>query len=251
MVDMVKICIDPGHGGAEPGATYNGHIEKVLNLVYANKIYNILKSYNCNVFITRLDDNTVSVGKRSEWIKEFGPDVCISCHFNAGGGAGTEAILSVNAPDYITTLATMIVKDITNTFGLKSRGTYTREASHSKKNKKIDYYGLHRLGSPNVIIVEPLFLDNKGDIELLKSAAFMDKLAMCIAATIISALKLVKKAGKPIPPPPPIVIGRKEKQFIQERCNFSQPEDVWACIDNHHKYPEVVWKKIAAAMGYK
>jgi hypothetical protein len=120
---MVKICIDAGHGGSDSGASYNGHLEKVLNLMYAKKIHDILKPYNCNLLLTRQDDSTISIEKRGEWMKEFDPELCVSCHFNAGGGAGTEGIISVNAPAYITTLATMcIASTIINQFKLEKKG---------------------------------------------------------------------------------------------------------------------------------
>jgi N-acetylmuramoyl-L-alanine amidase len=197
----MRICIDVGHGGTDSGAAYNGYLEKNLNLAYAKAIYTILTEYNCDVFLTRKDDMFIELNQRAKWIYDYNPDVCISCHMNAGGGSGTEAILSLHAPDYVKALATMITKNISKTFGLKNRGTYSRESSKSTKNNILDYYAVHRKGSPNVIILEPLFLDSNNDIKLVKNDKFIDNLAFTVANTIITALKLtVKKSGdKPVP----------------------------------------------------
>lgn len=42
---MVKIFIDPGHGGNDPGAVANGLKEKDLTLKIAKKIQSLLSEY--------------------------------------------------------------------------------------------------------------------------------------------------------------------------------------------------------------
>ncbi len=42
--ENVVVCIDPGHGGSNEGAKYNGLIEKNLPLLFATAMYQDLSS---------------------------------------------------------------------------------------------------------------------------------------------------------------------------------------------------------------
>lgn len=48
----VKICLDPGHGGKDPGAVGNGFKEKDFTLAIAKKVGNILTSGNTKVDVS-------------------------------------------------------------------------------------------------------------------------------------------------------------------------------------------------------
>ena len=80
----------PRHGGDDPGAVGNGIIEKDLVLDISKEMYNIFKSLGVPVYITRLDDTTLSPSDRTKLIlNAFGNDpnvIVISNHINAGGG---------------------------------------------------------------------------------------------------------------------------------------------------------------------
>lgn len=54
---MVKICLDPGHGGTDPGALLGKRYEKddVLRLALAVKP--LLEAQGLGVVMTRTDDN--------------------------------------------------------------------------------------------------------------------------------------------------------------------------------------------------
>ncbi|MBA4538815.1 N-acetylmuramoyl-L-alanine amidase, partial [Bacillus aquiflavi] len=57
---MVKIFIDPGHGGTDPGAVGNGLQEKNLTLQISTKIRDILVNEYNNVYVnmSRTGDQT-------------------------------------------------------------------------------------------------------------------------------------------------------------------------------------------------
>ena len=52
----MKICIDPGHGGKDPGAVSNGIKEKDIALNIAMFLSEKLKYMGIDVFFTRCDD---------------------------------------------------------------------------------------------------------------------------------------------------------------------------------------------------
>jgi N-acetylmuramoyl-L-alanine amidase len=81
----LKILIDPGHGGKDPGATRKGSArEKELNLKVAKQVYDILsKEKNVEVKMTRSDDTFISLGERARLSGKYASDIFVSIHTNA------------------------------------------------------------------------------------------------------------------------------------------------------------------------
>src|SRR5690625_7631647 len=87
---MVKIYIDPGHGGADSGATGHGLQEKKLTLQIAQKAREELSNYNnVTVKMSRTNDKTVSLQQRTNeanaWNAEIGRASCRERGKNAMG----------------------------------------------------------------------------------------------------------------------------------------------------------------------
>ena len=85
---MVKIFIDPGHGGNDPGAVGNGIQEKNITLQISTGIRDILLSEydGVSVLMSRTDDQTVSLNARTNAANHWGADFYLSVHINSGGG---------------------------------------------------------------------------------------------------------------------------------------------------------------------
>ena len=82
--DMVRIVIDAGHGGKDPGAVRRGsQREKDLNLAVAKHVYNYLKKQHFDVKLTRDNDTFVTLAGRSRMANDFKADLFISIHTNA------------------------------------------------------------------------------------------------------------------------------------------------------------------------
>lgn len=81
----LKVLIDPGHGGKDPGATRRGSAkEKELNLKVAKQIYDLLKKEkNVEVKMTRNDDTFISLGERARMSVNYDSDIFVSIHTNA------------------------------------------------------------------------------------------------------------------------------------------------------------------------
>lgn len=78
-----KIIIDAGHGGANPGATYEGRRESDDALRLSMAIGEILRNDGFDVVYTRTDDTTQSVGEKAAIANASGADLFISIHRNA------------------------------------------------------------------------------------------------------------------------------------------------------------------------
>src|SRR5690606_39970832 len=85
---MVKIFIDPGHGGSDPGATANGLKEKDLTLKIALKMKDLLMQYEgVQVKLRRETDKYLSLSERANMANKWEADYFISIHVNAATNA--------------------------------------------------------------------------------------------------------------------------------------------------------------------
>ena len=83
----LKIAVDAGHGGEDPGASGRGGTrEKDINLMVAKELARQLGLEGYNVFLTRKSDTFISLGDRSLLANQEGADLFISIHCNAAAG---------------------------------------------------------------------------------------------------------------------------------------------------------------------
>src|SRR5699024_12541559 len=94
---MKTICIDPGHGGNDPGAVGHGVKEKDYTLKISQYQAKRLRDHGFKVVMTREADTTLSNSTRTTRVKSSGAKVCISNHVNAASpsASGAETIHSI------------------------------------------------------------------------------------------------------------------------------------------------------------
>ena len=189
---MVKIYIDPGHGGNDPGAVANGLREKDLTLKIGLKLRDYLSGYeNVQVRMSRTTDKTVSLSARTNDANKWGADLFVSIHINAGGGVGFESF-------------------VYNGLKKGSKTDQIRNKIHDKivaqkvfskdRGKKFANYHVLRETKMAACLTENGFIDNATDAALLKKDANLDKIAKGHAEGIAAAFGLKKKASaKPTP----------------------------------------------------
>ena len=80
----LRVVIDPGHGGLDPGAETAIIDEKTLMLVFARELREeLLRAGGFEVVLTREDDRFVSLERRVAIAHKLGADVFISLHADA------------------------------------------------------------------------------------------------------------------------------------------------------------------------
>ena len=80
----LRIAIDPGHGGIDPGAKVQGIEESDLMLSLARDIKeSLLRNDNIEVTLTRVEDIFVSLEERVRLANSFQADIFISLHADA------------------------------------------------------------------------------------------------------------------------------------------------------------------------
>ena len=207
----VVVVLDPGHGGSDSGALGYGMQEKNLTLKIAKYCREELEQYSgVKVYMTREDDRylgdsagdaTSDLANRVNKAAQWGADLLVSIHINAGGGNGVEVYypntnLNASIGSQGEKAAEKIQKELV-ALGLNNRGIHIRNTINDeyKDGSKQDYYGIIRrsklAGFPG-IIVEHAFIDNAEDAKLLQNESFLKKCGIADATGIANYFGLQK-----------------------------------------------------------
>ncbi|WP_303985473.1 N-acetylmuramoyl-L-alanine amidase [Niallia circulans] len=183
---MVKIFIDPGHGGSDSGAIGNGLQEKNITLSIAQQIRKfLLNEYeDVEIRMSRNNDSAVSLSARVNAANNWNADFYLSIHVNAGGGNGFESYIypGVGAPT--TTYQNDIHKEVIDETGFNDRG---------KKNA--NFHVLRETTMP-ALLTENGFIDTVADVNQLKDSNFITKIAKGHVQGLERAFSLQKKKNQ-------------------------------------------------------
>ena len=194
----MKICIDPGHGGADPGAVGpTGLKEKDVNLAVGLKLAELLKPI-AEVKLTRTKDIAVSLKDRAAIANSFKCDYFISIHSNSFtdrkvGGVETWAYAPGGNGEK---LAKVVQAELVKATGFANRGV--------KFNSK---FAVLRDTKAPAILTETGFISNPAEEKLLKTTAFQEKIARAIAQGVANRI------GKKLPEPKPAVAPASGKLY--------------------------------------
>lgn len=182
------IVIDPGHGGADPGAQNSGLMEKDINLDISLRLREALESKGCIVILTREVDKDFylpgfvlgRMAKRAEldnrinMATENNADLFISVHTNSFPRPNTYGMETYyhlkSSPG--KALAELIQKQLTQL-----------QTDNKRKSKAGDYYLINQSKMP-AVIVEVGFISNPRERNLLLSTQYRDSIADAIGTGI-------------------------------------------------------------------
>jgi len=176
-----KVFISIGHGGSDPGASYNGLVEKDMNLVMGLACGEELDRHGVNVLLSRQSDVDDPLSDEIKECINFRPDCALACHNNAGRGDGFEAWYSIIGTEG-KRLAQLLEKEII-AMGQNSRGVHTKTNSYGS-----DYYGFNREPYCPSVIAEAVFLDNLEDVKFADTVAEQKAVGVAYAKAILSFL---------------------------------------------------------------
>lgn len=163
----VKIILDPGHGGRDPGAkSLDGYLEKDFNLDVALKVRNMLRAEGYTVLMTRETDKTLDIYSRPEFANKELAHIFVSIHANSSLNVDAKGIEVLYVPrDTVLIkseeqwpLAKELLSQLVSKTGMENRGTRMRSDLIVLKNTEMV-----------AALVECGFLSNIEELEVLKS----------------------------------------------------------------------------------
>ena len=211
----MTICLDPGHGGNDSGATAFGAKESDLTLKIAQYCKEELSKYDVNVVMTRTTDTRLSeeaamdLKNRVEVAKKAGASYFISIHINSAANSAAKGAevyypntsgnknLSGNGQNLAKAIQSQLAALGLYDRGIKIRNYTDGTTSSNPNSSDQDYYGVIRYAKQvNItgLIVEHCFISNKDEFDkYLGSNAKLQQLGIADAKGIVSALGLQAK----------------------------------------------------------
>lgn len=153
---MIKLCFDYGHGGEDPGATYNGRRESDDVLKIGKEVAKEVRNHGVVVDETRTNDATVSLKDRSAFENRSNYDYFISFHRNAykpESARGVETYTYLN-PGVKSQSLSGRIQDCLVALGFTDRGVKTAN------------YHVLRETKAAAVLIEIGFIDNTDDNNL-------------------------------------------------------------------------------------
>ncbi len=172
----MKIFLDPGHGGTDPGAIspINNMYESELNLDIANRVERILLKKGFDVSKSRNADENVRLGTRARLANEWGADYFVSIHANA---LDIESVSGLEAFYY--KMGT-ISEELSDAILLEmEKETNARNLGSKERNLAVV-----RLTNMPATLLEVGFLTNTLEAEKLATDEYREKVATGIARGI-------------------------------------------------------------------
>jgi N-acetylmuramoyl-L-alanine amidase len=205
---ITSICLDPGHGGKDPGNQDRRQQEKAYTLLLARELGTLLSKAGFKVSFTRTRDDFVDLPDRPEKARAKGADLFISLHFNSWEGDASAVkgaeVYCLTAPHTSSTnsrgegantgaypgnqfdkqnlfLAYQVQKALLNNLAIEDRGV------------KRARYAVLRAAAMPAILIEGGFMSNQAEAKKIYNAMYRRQMAQAITEAVLSYKKKVER----------------------------------------------------------
>jgi TonB family protein len=180
----MRVVIDAGHGGVDPGSSLNGIMEKDINLRIAKKIQEMSAKYQVDVILTREkdelpgkgDDISTALKYRADMPGRENADLFISIHTNGTGKNKMQDEYSgfdIYVPGADSKVYAGSVK-LASVIAEFIRPDYTMSPELKQRNGGV--FILDKASVPSILI-ECGYIDNRYDIKCLMDNDHQEKIA--------------------------------------------------------------------------
>lgn len=225
-LSVSRIVIDPGHGGHDPGTIARGLTEASLTLDVALRLEKLLqKELGVEVVLTRRSDVYIPLEERTAIANRQNADLFLSIHANSSRNVTAKGIetyfLSFASSPEAEALAAREnsaseremhqLPDIIKAISLNNKLDESRDLANMvqdalvgtlrKTNKEVRSRGVKK--APFVVLIgaampsvlaEISFITNKQELQLLKTAAYKEKIAQALYSAVLRYRRSLKGA---------------------------------------------------------
>lgn len=174
-----RVIVDPGHGGDDPGARYDGLTEAELAWDLAARLEGRLGAAGVTAYLTRGRTTGLSEEQRADFANSTGADLVVSLHVDASSSPQAQGVATYHFGTG---------SGLTSTVGEQLAGLVHREVvartglldcrTHAKT------WSLLRLTAMPTIRLEVGHLSNAGDRARLADPAFRDTVAEAVLVAV-------------------------------------------------------------------
>lgn len=185
------ICIDPGHGGHDPGAVGGGLREADIALTHALALGDALERVGCVPLFTRAEDRYLTLAARCRAANESRAQIFVSIHCNASVNerASGAWVLYAQGVERSRKLAESVASYLDANIRPSEPGDAVPHPDQSGWTGDRSLYVLRGTHMP-AILVELGFISNAGDRARLTDPEYTDLTSAAIAAELAKYLTL-------------------------------------------------------------
>ncbi|EGW41189.1 N-acetylmuramoyl-L-alanine amidase [Desulfosporosinus sp. OT] len=209
----MKVCLDPGHGGYDPGAVGNGLQEKDITLDVCLKLKPMLENNGISTILTRDGDYAPGhlegdlnseLMARVDIAEKNTVDLFVAIHVNSGMGTGEE-VLVIGLGGQAEKAANQVLPYLVEIGNWANRGVKTQNVLVLKET------------SMPAILTENGFIDTAMDAVKLRDPDFRKALAVAHTKGICDFFGIQYKEG--------------DKDMLEVAVLLYTKEDYWAGTD--------------------
>lgn len=188
----LKILIDPGHGGRDPGAVGpRGEREADVNLAVGVMLAGVLRALGHQVALTREMDLALSLQQRVDQERAMAPDCFISLHCNGAQNSAADGIEVWTSPGITAAdpLARELYLAMERFFPCRR---FRSDMSDGYPDKEGPLYVLRNTRAP-AVLVEMGFITSMQESEWLTNIQVQRRVALSIADGLLVWHKDVRR----------------------------------------------------------
>ncbi len=185
----MKIFLDPGHGGADPGAVgLHGLRESTVNLEICRVLFKYLAALGHKVEMSRdWDYQTIDLDTRANAANEWGAEAVVSIHSNAAENRSAHGYETWTARGQ--TAADPLAQRIMGRMGIAQPGEPARvDKTDGDDDKEASFRVLVKSKAP-AVLVEVNFISNPDIEERMRSPSWIALVAGSIGVGISDWIK--------------------------------------------------------------
>ena len=180
----VKIHIDAGHGGSDPGAPGIIYSESVLTLTLAQKLQTRLESLGATTFMTRTGNDYVGNEERMNMVRSEKPDYTIAIHRNSSTTSSPNGFAAYHFASFSYNPTKFIYNDFSSAANLFSPSGWSGIKWH--------YYYLGRVTVCPVVLIECGYMSNTTDYSHIIDDDFNNRSADALTQGIVDYFKSIQ-----------------------------------------------------------
>ena len=177
----LKIVVDAGHGGDDPGASGFGLNEEDITLDIAKRLQQKLQSGGATVLMTRESDTKPSLDDRVDFANSQHADSFVSIHCNANDVQSANGSETYWNSQYFGPESKALAQSIQDQL-------YQQLDTYDRGIKTADYRVIKYTQMPSVL-VETAFITNSSDAAKLANPVYRDKAAEAVFQGILNYYK--------------------------------------------------------------
>lgn len=176
-LDGIKIVVDPGHGGSDPGAVGNVSNKELTeanrSLFLSEMLKTRLEELGATVIMTRSSDISLTSDERILAVRNNNPDLAVSVHRNAANSASANGF------------STHYFNPFTKAVADKIKDATAKTDAYRNSQTKWHVFYMSRISNCPVVLTENGFMSNSEDFENIKNTQWNEKCADAIVKGIV------------------------------------------------------------------